>query len=107
MINMSQVTLCYTFQTNQSDNGNLVSESRNIPNLSIRNGGVASLARSTSGAQWRSPPSQPKPGDEAFSKMAAILLLNEDAKVVDGILKMGRQPTHGINLEDNPHVPRH
>ena len=32
--------------------------------------------------------------------MAAILLLNEDAKVIDGILKMERQPAHGINLED-------
>ena len=52
-------------------------------------------------------PVKPEPGNEAFSQVAAILLLNEDAKVINGILKMGRQHTHGINLEDIPHVPRH
>ena len=69
--------------------------------------GISGLEHIRSPGEVATIPSQPKPGNEAFSKMAAILLLNEDAKVVNGILKMGRQPAHGINLEDNPRVPRH
>ena len=75
-----------------------------IPSLFIRNGGVAALTPEDMKQFFRSPGevasmlAKPKEGKTSFFQVAAILMLDESAKVVNATLKMGRHPLHKVAL---------
>ena len=41
---------------------------------------------------------KPKEGNTPFFHVGAILMMSEDAKVVNGVFKLGRQPIHRVTL---------
>ena len=102
---MNQVSASFPFQTrNNTFLFQVNASNRIIPDFFIRNGGVASLAAETLRGFVRSPGevaamlAKPKEGNEPFFRVAAILMMDEDAKVVNGVLKLGRQPMHRVTL---------